>query len=118
MVQMQKQRTSLTSSTTTTMLSAAVFAMKKRARKCHKALGGTFEGRRVWVKLSVSGQCPSATKTEILNKISPRPHFHMNDEVDFIHLKTGSIFNLLRERNIYPSPVLMVPHVTCKAIAI
>ena len=44
------------------MLSAAVFAMKKRARKCHKALGGTFEGRRVWVKLSVSGQCPSATK--------------------------------------------------------
>ena len=60
--EMQKQRASLTSSTTTTMLSAAVFAMKKRARKCHKALGGTFEGRRVWVKLSVSGQCPSATK--------------------------------------------------------
>ena len=29
------------------MVSAAVYAMKKKARKCLRAMGGTFEGRRV-----------------------------------------------------------------------
>ena len=29
------------------MISDAVYAMKKKARKCLRAMGGTFEGRRV-----------------------------------------------------------------------
>ena len=29
------------------MVSDAVYAMKKKARKCLRAMGGTFEGRRV-----------------------------------------------------------------------
>jgi len=29
------------------MVASAVYCMKKRARKCLRAMGGTFEGRRV-----------------------------------------------------------------------
>ena len=66
----------------------ALFSQSEKGVICGGQVAGECAGSAL-MEFEFSGQCPSATKTEIWNKISPRPHFLINAEVDFIHLKQG-----------------------------